>query len=1044
MSDGIKTYASEEYVDKVVENAATADISSEKLIEILGYTPAKETVIMYSALSQLELTSDNTITEVMAALPINSVLDISVATIESNLTTSLPVVSAGRLVVNKQANEARGYAIYYQYTANAIYFNRYYNKVFLGWERLANGSEVDKGLIYRGTITSLGLEDIATTPIGIYSSGNTSLSYGIRAYSLIYKPNAESFNGAFYICYQSGNTQDGIFVYRTSKSTFERLPVSDEIDVLQTSIDTINTELDTKNLKTYCSWAQLGVEDYTTLTSWAGVIPAGSQFIISINNAQRSIMFQNGLIPTENSGSLLVSNNNARGFALFVISGGAFYVGNSNNMNTENIVWNKVPYISDLDNYLPLTGGELTGSLTVPLNTIVKSDIREGVLAVQNQADGGNFGLWDNTNKKWILESNSDASLLTVNSALTTTGDITDGLGIKLSERQLKTYISLTSIGMSTSNTLEEVMTALPTYSELIITTAQGSTTFSKSLPTINTAQLRLFKGSNSARGIAEWKAHASNNYYINHYYNSAFLGWQKVVYGSDLESKVTLREAPTFASLADFWTDYVAQASNSGNCVFYRFKDSGGWTPAKSWWRAWVSSQNLAGGGYDVAGTIILINATDMYIGTISGGATDTSDLAVSWVQMADNNDLANYLPLNGEAVSAKTLTGLTSTVDELNYVDGVTSNIQTQLNAKLPLAGGAVTGGIYPSTDAATAGINLGKTDAAYGHMYSKIYQMYYSSQMYGKLEINKIGTTSAVGNARLILGNNLASGTDKNATSTIIMYGTSSGYTTIKPGYNSASNVTVTLPSKTGTLALTSDLTVNASMVYSGYTYGGETSAVSSTNLTIGAIVNHLNNVIGNLCTAMDNTLQNGKSYGGLKLSQGASLLWDTSAFVHSNAKQELTFAASGEQDYHMVLGVHDSMWSLYTYGNGVVSLGGPTNKWGQIYSTTGSISTSDKREKDEIENLSDYTDNIMAFLNDLVPVFYRLKNFNNSKRYSGLIAQDVEALMIKHSIPEDFGLLDKHYFINDDGNEDYSYGLCYEQLIPLLILAYQNKK
>ena len=38
----------------------------------------------------------------------------------------------------------------------------------------------------------------------------------------------------------------------------------------------------------------------------------------------------------------------------------------------------------------------------------------------------------------------------------------------------------------------------------------------------------------------------------------------------------------------------------------------------------------------------------------------------------------------LTGTADTAKTLTGLTSTVTELNYVDGVTSNIQTQLNAK------------------------------------------------------------------------------------------------------------------------------------------------------------------------------------------------------------------------------------------------------------------------------------------------------------------------------------------------------------------------
>lgn len=55
------------------------------------------------------------------------------------------------------------------------------------------------------------------------------------------------------------------------------------------------------------------------------------------------------------------------------------------------------------------------------------------------------------------------------------------------------------------------------------------------------------------------------------------------------------------------------------------------------------------------------------------------------------------------GNAASATTLVGMTTTIAELNYVNGVTSNIQAQLNAKsdsghthsyLPLAGGSLTG--------------------------------------------------------------------------------------------------------------------------------------------------------------------------------------------------------------------------------------------------------------------------------------------------------------------------------------------------------------
>lgn len=49
--------------------------------------------------------------------------------------------------------------------------------------------------------------------------------------------------------------------------------------------------------------------------------------------------------------------------------------------------------------------------------------------------------------------------------------------------------------------------------------------------------------------------------------------------------------------------------------------------------------------------------------------------------------------------AAELNVLDGITATVTELNYTDGVTSNIQTQLNARLPLAGGTMTGNIVMS---------------------------------------------------------------------------------------------------------------------------------------------------------------------------------------------------------------------------------------------------------------------------------------------------------------------------------------------------------
>lgn len=50
------------------------------------------------------------------------------------------------------------------------------------------------------------------------------------------------------------------------------------------------------------------------------------------------------------------------------------------------------------------------------------------------------------------------------------------------------------------------------------------------------------------------------------------------------------------------------------------------------------------------------------------------------------------NGANVSGAVASAGTLTNLTATVAELNYVDGVTSNIQTQLDNKVNKADMAV----------------------------------------------------------------------------------------------------------------------------------------------------------------------------------------------------------------------------------------------------------------------------------------------------------------------------------------------------------------
>ena len=74
-----------------------------------------------------------------------------------------------------------------------------------------------------------------------------------------------------------------------------------------------------------------------------------------------------------------------------------------------------------------------------------------------------------------------------------------------------------------------------------------------------------------------------------------------------------------------------------------------------------------------------------------------------------------------------------------------------------------------------------------------------------------IGESGTTSAVGKAQLQLGNSTASGTNGNKQGSLVLYGSTAYAHTIQGAPTAAR--TLTLPDKTGTIALTSDLpTVN----------------------------------------------------------------------------------------------------------------------------------------------------------------------------------------------------------------------------------------
>ena len=124
----------------------------------------------------------------------------------------------------------------------------------------------------------------------------------------------------------------------------------------------------------------------------------------------------------------------------------------------------------------------------------------------------------------------------------------------------------------------------------------------------------------------------------------------------------------------------------------------------------------------------------------------------------------------------------------------------------------GGFTSGGNVVSDTALTD--NVGSAAKPWKNMYNRYYNLYgEANKSYGNFFVQTVGTTSATGEARLTLGNNIATGTASNSYGRLLLYGTNTGYTIVTPGNNSTSNITVTLPSSGGTLARTADNVASA---------------------------------------------------------------------------------------------------------------------------------------------------------------------------------------------------------------------------------------
>ena len=150
----------------------------------------------------------------------------------------------------------------------------------------------------------------------------------------------------------------------------------------------------------------------------------------------------------------------------------------------------------------------------------------------------------------------------------------------------------------------------------------------------------------------------------------------------------------------------------------------------------------------------------------------------------------------------------GIDATSEQLYVTSDNNIHFYTKCGTIAERRKATLNGSLYFYPDKAIAGA-IGHADYPWSQMYADTYNVYGSAgKTYGHFNVHTVGTTSTVGETRLVLGNSTAEGTADNAWGRICLYTKSSGYTYIQPGANT-NGVTLTLPTATGTIATTADI-------------------------------------------------------------------------------------------------------------------------------------------------------------------------------------------------------------------------------------------
>ena len=109
----------------------------------------------------------------------------------------------------------------------------------------------------------------------------------------------------------------------------------------------------------------------------------------------------------------------------------------------------------------------------------------------------------------------------------------------------------------------------------------------------------------------------------------------------------------------------------------------------------------------------------------------------------------------------------------------------------------------------------------------------------------------------------------------------------------------------------------------------------------------------------------------------------------------------------------------------------------NRWSEVYAGTGAINTSDRNEKEEIEELSEAELRVAQACKGLVRKF---KFKGGTRKHIGVIAQDVrDAFSAEGLDAHEYGLFCSDTWTDEEGNTVTRLGIRYEELLAFIISA-----